>query len=316
MSEFNTTDKPVLVIGDIHGHLDRLEALLRSQGLLGTCVNCAGSGQVPIDDNHFDECIICDGFGIARSDNHQNHIVLLGDVGHFGVGESPTADALAYKMADLWTDTILWGNHDRAVVQGEHAFRGYIKPLAETIHLMRMLRHERKLKLAFAAHGFLMTHAGLHVKWRDTKTAVTFDHNDPVEIAAWMNVNDELWFDDRDYDLALWPVRDNINGNRGGRADAGGILWRDVSEKLYTWSPNHPERFRQVFGHSADSKKHAVRYCGEQMYTRKLAIGEPFPSYCIDVGGKGDRPGDNCLAGLWLGVPGAYGDEIVVRVDL
>lgn len=324
MTDFNTTDKPVLVIGDIHGHLDRFEALLKQEGLIDRCDNCGGGGEIwgpdPNEAPEYlsgdaaisEECKFCDGFGIARVDEGANHIVLLGDIGHFGLLTSQQADFMSYQVADLWADTILWGNHDRAVVQEEHAFRGYGPPLPETKHLMQILRHERKLKLAFAAHGFLFTHAGLHLSWRDTETAVSFDHDDPVEIAAWLNVNDELWFNDRDYDMALWGVRDAIAHKRGGRADAGGILWRDVNEKLYTWSPDHPERFRQVFGHSAD-KEHAVRFCGEQRFTRKLDPRDENPSYCIDVGGKGDNKGDDCLAGLWIdGSGGAW----ETRVDL
>lgn len=323
MTEWNTTDKPVFAIGDIHGHVDRLEALLKQEGLVDRCRNCDGAGQVAYGTDAEDivpeECIACDGFGWARCDDGANHVVLIGDVGHFGVHTSPMADFFAYQMADLWADTVLWGNHDRAVVQDEHAFRGYMEPKPETKHLMRMLLHERKLKLAFAAHGFLFTHAGLHVAFENQKPKVNFDKNDPVEVAAWLNVNDEIWFNDKepwDFDPEAIGVRDAIGRKRGGRADAGGILWRDVNEKLYTWSPEHPERFRQVFGHSADGKEHKVRYCGEQMFTRKLNPNEQNPSYCIDVGGKGDRPGDNCLAGIWIGVPGAYGEERIVRVDL
>lgn len=311
MSEWNTTDKPVFVIGDIHGHIDRLEALLKHEGLIGWCEICQGGGQVGDA-----ECIFCHGFGIARRDNGANHVVLLGDVGHFGIETSPSLDTMTWQVADVWADTVLWGNHDRAVVQDEHAFRGYMEPPATTKHIMQMLRAERTLKLAFAAHGFLMTHAGLHVAFENQKTAVGFNKNDPVEVAAWLNVNDELWFVDGKYDPVMAGVRDCVGRIRNGRCDAGGILWRDVNEKLYTWSPEHPERFRQVFGHTADHKKHAVRYCGEQMFTRKLDRNEVNPSYCIDVGGKGENPGDNCLAGLWIGVPGHYGNEAVVRIDL
>jgi len=98
-------------------------------------------------------------------------------------------------------------------------------------------------------------------------------------------------------------VRDAIAIKRGGHAHAGGILWRDIEEKLY------PE-FRQVFGHSADHKYREVRYCNQWGYSRLEIPEYAGQSYCIDVGGPDKWPGAKCLAGIWLP------EERIVRVDL
>jgi hypothetical protein len=127
---------------------------------------------------------------------------------------------------------------------------------------------------------------------------------DPVAFADWINGIE-------DPDAISHPeqeaVRDCIGKKRGGRVPHGGILWRDISEKLF-------DGFPQVFGHSADWKEHQVRYCSRAWHTRDpehyAEHHEGLASYCVDIGGKGDNPGDNCLAGVWLP------EGRVVRVDL
>lgn len=293
------SEKPTLVIGDVHGHLDRLEALLKQEGIIDRC-ECDGEH----------DCQICDGDGITRV-NYDVEVVLLGDVGHFGHDGSPTGDFLTWRAADRWADVILWGNHDRAVVDPSHQFNGYLSPAKETEHLMLTLVHEKRLKLAHASHGFLLTHAGLHFVWERQAVDIV-RKDDPYDVATWFNVNDESWFSNQvtAFDEIALKYRDAVGPVRGRGGNAGGILWRDISEKLYTWEPDHPERFRQIFGHSADYKEHQVRYVGRSTYTRKLDPRDENPSYCIDVGGKGDKPGDKTLAGIWLP------DERIVQVQL
>jgi hypothetical protein len=75
---------PVLAIGDIHGHLDRFEALLKQEGLLDRCDGCSGFGTSLGLDEIEQECNKCDGDGWARTDKPAT-VVLLGDVGHFGI---------------------------------------------------------------------------------------------------------------------------------------------------------------------------------------------------------------------------------------
>jgi hypothetical protein len=315
---------PALVIGDLHGHLDRFEALLKQEGLLDQCEHCDGLGEVwepctlpgyqceySCEHDYYRECWNCDGQGWARTKKRAK-VILVGDVGHFGMNRDPitgqktpgsaTADLLTWRAALNWADVILWGNHDRALVSDAHAFGGYIKPNPEVYDLIERARWEGKLKLAHSTHGFLITHAGLHLAFRDNKNVPDSVKRDPVEFAYWINAVEPQSYTGTPDQLA---VRDAIAIKRGGHAHAGGILWRDIEEKLY------PE-FRQVFGHSADHKDRAVRYCNQWSYTRNpcASISYDNLSYCIDVGGPDEWPGAKCLAGIWLP------EERIVRVDL
>lgn len=306
---------PTLVIGDIHGHLDRLEALLKQEGLHDYCEACGGEGVIEssfVDADqgvihNFVDCVDCEGDGWTRT-NKPAEVVLLGDIGHFGKDGSSTGDLMTWRAAVLWADVILWGNHDRALVDPAHTFGGYMRPGPEVLHWIGRARWEGKLKLAHSSHGYLFTHAGLHGAFRDQKIP-EFIKKDPKEFAAWVNAFENP----DDFSAQDLPDRDvlgvvnSIGYKRGGRQQCGGILWRDIEEKLY-------DGFPQVFGHSADHEKHSVRYCERTWHTR-----EPYhfaehslnkASYCVDVGGKGANPGDNCLAGVWLP------EGRVVRIDL
>jgi hypothetical protein len=211
-------------------------------------------------------------------------IVLLGDVAHNGADASPTGDMLTWQYADRWADYILWGNHDRAIVDQAHAFNGYLPPQVETLDIMSKVYGEGRLLLAYEAHGYLLTHAGLHVNWRNQD--VSIDKKDPAVVAQWINQGNTHNPDDV-VDAQIVGVRDAIAYPRGGSADAGGILWRDIGEKLYNGFP-------QVFGHSADHQRQ-VRYCNQNTYSRDPTAIK-YQSLCIDIGGKDDAQ----LAGVWL----------------
>lgn len=247
-------DKDVFVIGDVHGHLDRLEALLLKAGC------------------NEKDC----------------YVVQLGDLGHFGGRHgSPTGDLLCWQMfRDGGLDYVLWGNHDRAVVDPRHHFGGYEAPKGPEIkHIMKLMAAEGRLLLAIEAHGWLLTHAGLHAQFK--YNTVPFDKTDVGAIADWINLHP---VDEDPEDRTLTAVVNAIGGKRGGWSPYGGILWRDISEKLFG--------VPQVFGHSAS-------------YKRKIR-GQAKDWWCIDIGGKGGRedPKGNCLAGIWLP------SQEVVRVDL
>lgn len=241
-------DKPVFCIGDVHGHVDRLEALLMK----------------------------------AKCDETDCYVVQLGDLGHFGTDGSPTGDVMAWQYArEGWVDYVIWGNHDRAVVDQAHRFVGYQNPTPEVQHIMKLMEQEGRVLFAIEAHGWLLTHAGLHKQFKYNKAPV--NKFDPGEIADWLNKHRDLDFTvppDRATDKDLFACVNAIGGKRGGWSPYGGILWRDISEKLYG--------VPQVFGHSA-SQKHKVR-------------GERDNWWCIDIGGKGGRddPAADCLAGIWL----------------
>lgn len=286
----------VFALGDVHGHLDRLEALLKRAGIIGECPTCMGQGDIlPIKVDLpkiavLDMCPNCQGDGIARISNDVT-VVQLGDLGHFGQ-ENRTGDELCYHYSykHNWVDIVLWGNHDRAVIDNGHAFRGFMPPSSTTKNIISALMSENRYRLAYEAHGFLLTHAGLHKAFYYNDVDDELKH-DPAAFADWINeaIDPEIG------DKNQMGVRDAIGMHRGGGSRYGGILWRDVREKLYM-------PFRQVFGHSADSE-HMIRYCWEKNNSRhkkdveiwKRAHGQD-PSYCIDIGG---REGSH-LAGIWL----------------
>jgi hypothetical protein len=243
--------KPVLAIGDVHGHYDRLKALLLQEGV--------------IDETN------------ARTDLDVT-TVQLGDLGHFGADTSGS-DLLCYQAAvdDLWLDVVLWGNHDRAVVDtAKHCFSGYAEPRQETKYLQQALATACRMRLAFEAHGFLLTHAGVHPRIKYNKGMPNEAKTDPVAFAKWV---DDHWKDDS-------AVVDAVSRHRGGSSDVGGILWRDANEKLCS-------SYRQVFGHTQGDK--VRKYDSERGW-----------SYCIDVGTQHNGR----LAAIWLP------EERIVEVDL
>jgi hypothetical protein len=311
----------VFVIGDVHGHLDRLEALLKQEGLLEWCDTCEGGGEtkrivISPDHTESEDCPDCLGEGWRRA--RKNVIIVqLGDLGHFGSRGSSTGDLLCYKYVtkNRWADVVLWGNHDRALVDRTHAFTDFMHD-GQTIHYIRMLHEEGRMQLAFDAHGFLITHAGLAAHFKQQKVPDELKTN-LEKFVDWMNDEDEKYLgtslvnpsvDWKELDRQAIGIRDAISYRRGGASSVGGILWRDIEEGLY-------DGFRQIFGHSADHKEHKVRYVVKGTHTRNEEVAKEWAqkaplSYCIDVGGKGEAPGDDCLAGIWLP------SEKIVRVDL
>lgn len=302
----------VFVIGDVHGNLDRLEALLKQEGLLVWCDECQGGGQLvtgrhPADndfgwDYDYKDCDACKGIGQKRVRNDVT-VVQLGDLGHWGEGGSPTGDLLCYKYVteNRWCDVVLWGNHDRAMVDGQHAFTGFI-PDYQTAHFLSILQSEGRLQTAFDAHGFLITHAGLASSFKHQKVDPTLK-TDLEAFVDWINDEDDkyLQHNPRNRDTSVMDANvagivNAIGSRRGGHGATGGILWRDIEENLY-------DGFRQIFGHSADHKEHQVRVVGKSSHSR-YRKGVPIwgsESYCIDIGGKANagREG-HCLAGIWL----------------
>jgi hypothetical protein len=272
--------KPTLVIGDVHGHLDRLEALLKQEGVIGECLSCAGSGDaIDPEGKVVDACAKCHGVGIDRI-NHDVEVVQLGDLGHYGI-DTMSADRLTWEYAPRWLDVILWGNHDRATIDGRHFFMGYQQPLLQTMGAIDTARGRGQLQLAHEAHDFLLTHAGLHsaFKYNEIPSLIK---DSPKLLVEWLNECDDWDHSDGNepppptYEGAFRAIRDAIGKKRGGSAHAGGILWRDSRESLY-------KGFRQVFGHT---KKDETREYANDM----------GKSYCIDVGDQHNGR----LVGLWL----------------
>jgi hypothetical protein len=311
----------VFVIGDVHGHLDRLEALLKQEGFLVRCDEC-DAGLVPefcgraAHENECNcevDCGECQGEGTVRA-RRDVTVVQLGDLGHFGHRGSPTGDILCYKYVTVnrWCDIVLWGNHDRASIDGAHHATDFMQ-VSEANHYIKILREEGRMQVAFDAHGFLITHAGLAAAFEYQSIPEGIVRDDPGMIADWLNDEDDKYIEQFDkgfgrpleFDESAIAVINAIGARRGGRVPTGGILWRDINESLY-------DGFRQIFGHSADPE-HEVRCVWKKGNRRLSKGGQTFTgteSYCIDVAGKGARPGDNCLAGIYLP------SEKIVRVDL
>lgn len=111
------------VIGDVHGHHERLEALLIK----------------------------------AKLDTH-DEVIQLGDMGHYSI-ETIERDRTTWELAERAGILPLWGNHDRALIDPQnHSFRGYSPPAYETLKTI----HRMNPRFAVARHGYLLTHAGLH----------------------------------------------------------------------------------------------------------------------------------------------------------
>lgn len=235
MGDTSNNEKPTLVIGDVHGHADRLCALLQQEGVL--------------DDD-------------GKRIDYGVRVVQVGDLGHFGAGGDSHGDHSCYVNAHEWLDTVLWGNHDRPVVESALSFGGYENPkiyYPELYRAVLSLWNSGKMALATHAHGHLITHAGLHPHFEryipDDQSLEDFV--DEVNI----HFQDEMV-------LA-------VSFARGGTLPYGGILWRDDNrEKL-------SRRWPQVYGHTAQFGGQVVERDG---------------SWNVDVGGKVERS----LAGVWL----------------
>jgi hypothetical protein len=315
----------VFVIGDVHGNLDRLEALLKQEGLLIWCKWCEGTGMFNGEDINLD-CRVCKGIGWCRDrfakDRDGVTIVQLGDLADFGNTKrcSPTSDLLCYKYVteNRWCDVVLWGNHDRAMIDNGHAFNGF-EPNYEAGHYVNMLFQAGRMMLAMDAHGFLLTHAGLASGFKQQKVPDELK-TDLTKFVDWLNDEDEKWLETGECDRQVQAIRDACGRKRGGGSPIGGVLWRDIGEGLY-------DGFRQIFGHSADHEDHQVRMCSKNQTVRLdpadssaekfaeivgvAAAANMKPSYCLDIGGKPKSdPNSNCLAGIWLP------SEKIVRVDL
>lgn len=266
------------VIGDCHGHLDRLEALLLAEEIIGRCEPCDGMGEIRLADPKIDEedawneCENCRGDGIARIDD-DTMVVQLGDLGHFGDNGSPTGDMLCWRAAhNGWIDVVLWGNHDRALVDKAHIFNHYQTPDTATLHYVKSMYNQGRVQLAFESHGHLLTHAGLHKSFKHQKIDPELK-TDVIKFVDWINDEDDRFLARVKCDKEAMAIRDCIGSKRGGRADHGGILWRDSNESLFAGWP-------QVFGHTK----------GELIRTYNN------DSYCIDLG----FPDNGRLAGMWL----------------
>lgn len=233
--------KPTLVIGDSHGHYDRLVELLKQEGVVDK--------------------------DTEKRTNRNVRVVHVGDLGHFGRTGSPTGDKLCYEAADDFFDTLLWGNHDRALVDTWHAFAGIQNPGPYIVEIMNDLIKKGKLVFATSASGYLITHAGVASGFE-----FMFGNKDVDEIARELNHPTM-----RDSAVVNW-----IGASRGGRRTYGGILWRD-------WHSETLANFPQIMGHTSLGVLHKGRDVTHEWRDEK-------GNFNIDVG----TAHNGRLRGLWL----------------
>lgn len=315
--------KPTLVIGDVHGHFDRLEALLLQEGIIGRCPRCNGTGDIGGNSSEatFETpeeigrepqtfsfeidpfCDRCQGEGTARI-NRDVEVIQLGDLGHWGGSTgSPTGDKITWQHADRWLDLVLWGNHDRALVDFMHTFGGYQHP-GEVKALVDRLYGLGKLRMAAEAHGYLIVHAGVARHWK----FLADRFSSAWSFSNWLNGLDQMKLDflrghkprfnngnprflHGEYDFKRFGVLDAIGSARGGGADAGGVLWMDWEREKHLQG----DPFKFICGHTA-SKEGLFR-------------NDEYGNWCIDIGGKTEAR----LGGLWLET---NKEPRMVRVDL
>lgn len=247
-SNLQPEEPPALVIGDTHGKYHRLRALLEQEGI--------------IDEN-----------GIRI--NTDVEVIQVGDLGDFRKN-SLTGDKACFEaVRDGLIDVLLWGNHDRSVRDNDHQFDGFHQPGPTMSHIIKAMEVSKKIRWAYATHGYLITHAGLHAAFENMDVPEGLDKSDPYDVADYLNQDAEKY-----KRLGLNSLKESVCKLRGGLSYWGGILWRDYQEPLY-------DAFPQIFGHSS---AHVVREINDR-------------SYCIDLSKH------QALGAIWLP------DKRIVRID-
>lgn len=239
-----TSELPTLIIGDVHGHYDRLLALLRQEGLV-----CSDSEE--------------------RTDL-EARIIQLGDLGHFGITGSPTGDLFCYELARDIGIEVLFGNHDRAVVDSYHKHTGYESPDLATIQAMDDLVRDQRMNLATSSYGFVIVHAGIHRAYDKQYNIENAD-----ELVQLVNGND----------LRLTKP---ISSHRGGASSHGGILWMDWRYE------KHSEKFKYICGHTCLAVRE--KFSGVQAEKVVEPEKDSYGNWNIDIG----TIDNGLLAGIWL----------------
>jgi hypothetical protein len=208
-----------IVVGDLHGDLEGLRALLAHLGVL----------------DRFSKR--CDGF----------HIAQLGDLIHGGHHEERADRQMLEEVLERgWLDEVLCGNHELwpAFHLPSGRWEGMTDPPDQkVVELLQQLRLRGGLTAASAVDGWLLTHAGLHPLYQKRVPAGL--RMTAVDLATYLCAAFEARIGDRsgrDLFDAVGPVRS------GGRDPlAGGIFWADAYE-MATAKPRN--RVPQIFGHT------------------------------------------------------------------
>ncbi len=216
--------RDVYVIGDVHGSLDGLQAILEHAELLNR-----------------------DG----RWSGRRSHVVQCGDV----VDRGPNSQECLDLMLKLRREArraggcvdLLVGNHELALAQGDYSISDLPKPEALGEQLAKLIRMGR-LQAARAYRQYLMTHAGVSTELMRF-LIIELRKKSPRRItvaALARHLNQELKsaFLKDDFSHPIF----HVGPARGGSHSHGGVFWADFDFDHDTVT-RHPEVW-QIFGHT------------------------------------------------------------------
>ena len=216
--------RDVYVIGDVHGSLDGLQAILQHAELLN------------ID---------------GRWSGRRAHVVQCGDI----VDRGPDSQECLELLLKLRREArraggcvdLLVGNHELALAQGDYSISDLPKPEALGKQLAKLIRMGR-LQAARAYRQYLMTHAGVSTElMRYLIAELREKSHRRITVAALVrHLNQELKAAFLKDDFSH-PIFD-VGPARGGSHSRGGVFWADFDFDHDTVS-RHPEVW-QIFGHT------------------------------------------------------------------
>lgn len=200
--------------------------------------------------------------------------VQLGDLANC-VGEDRLGDAQLLRVSRAWFDVQLVGNHEHPYFGGP-GFYGF-----DWLSEIDRLVMNRTWMAAHAVGETLLTHAGVSPLLR-LPSALSVGEVALLINAAWEDDPRHPWFS-------------MIGDARGGRAECGGILWRDDTEEWIDVSS-----FNQVYGHTVVKTGPVLTVLESGRWSLNL-----------DCGGHGNV---TRIAAVWLGEQGDV--EKIVEFNL
>ena len=216
--------RDVYVIGDVHGSLDGLQAILKHAELLDR-----------------------DG----RWSGRRAQMVQCGDV----VDRGPDSQECLNLLLNLRREArraggcvdLLVGNHELALAQGDYSISDMSKPEALGAQLAKLIRMGR-LQAARAYRQYLMTHAGVSTELmrylivelrKKSQSRITV-----AALARHLNQALKAAFLKDDFSHPIF----HVGPARGGSHSRGGVFWADFDFDHDTVT-RHPEVW-QIFGHT------------------------------------------------------------------
>jgi hypothetical protein len=190
----------------------------------------------------------------------EKHVALGDYVDSFFVRPEQQIEALKLLLAS--NCVLLWGNHDlQYLPQRPWICSGYQEKEAYLYcHLFAPALENNRLKAAYAADGWLCTHAGVSPEIADL---IPREYHNPEAAADWLNADFErtrLIPQDKPprkgYPkfCGTGPIY-NIARTRGGNDEFGGIFWFDTHHEGV---PPSPLVGKQLFGHTERSEPQGV----------------------------------------------------------